>query len=97
MLAFAAKRAIQQFARSIFAFICHESKPLFKFFVPHTTTQMPFSGASRHIALCRPSLVYTQNPSRYIEAVAKPPAASLTGKRPKNTNHPKNRGEKDEA
>ncbi|MCS6067076.1 hypothetical protein LNO81_05705 [Klebsiella variicola subsp. variicola] len=69
----------------------------FKFFVPHTTTQMPFSGASRHIALCRPSLVYTQNPSRYIEAVAKPPAASLTGKRPKNANHPKNRGEKDEA
>ncbi|HGE6419727.1 TPA: hypothetical protein ACGEE6_002267 [Klebsiella variicola] len=97
MLAFAAKRAIQQFARSIFAFICHESKPLFKFFVPHTTTQMPFSGASRHIALCRPSLVYTQNPSRYIEAVAKPQAASLTGKRPKNANHPKNRGEKDEA
>ncbi|SAL90627.1 conserved hypothetical protein [Klebsiella pneumoniae] len=82
MLAFAAKRAIQQFARSIFAFICHESKPLFKFFVPHTTTQMPFSGASRHIALCRPSLVYTQNPSRYIEPVAKPPAASLPDKRP---------------
>ena len=24
------------------------------FFVPHTTTQMPFSGASRFIALCRP-------------------------------------------
>jgi hypothetical protein len=42
MLAFAAKRAIQQFARTIFAFICHESKPLNLFFVPHMTTQMPF-------------------------------------------------------
>jgi hypothetical protein len=46
MLAFAAKRAVQQFARTIFAFICHESKPLFKFFVPHMTTQMPISDAS---------------------------------------------------
>ncbi|HDG8059570.1 TPA: hypothetical protein PCO46_000039 [Klebsiella quasipneumoniae subsp. similipneumoniae] len=97
MLAFAAKRAIQQFARSIFAFICHESKPLFKFFVPHTTTQMPFSGASRHIALCRPSLVYTQNPSRYIAAVAKRPAACLPGKRPEKCQPLSKRGEKDEA
>ena len=54
MLAFAAKRAVQQFARTIFAFICHESKPLLKFFVPQMTTQMPFSGASRDHALCRP-------------------------------------------
>jgi hypothetical protein len=57
MLAFAAKRAVQQFARTIFAFICHESKPLFKFFVPHMTTQMPFSDASCSQAECRFTLV----------------------------------------